>query len=162
MSVSDDSSLDVGTGSFSFAAWMRRDANSATNLRLLSKGAGHDTDKGYCIWASETKVTAALSNGSSRITAAANHNGVDEWTHVAVSINRGSSTMELYIDGQLAKTSSISSFSGSNISNGHDLNIGRNVSSSAQYWDGRLDDVRVYRRALYPIEIEIMAKQTID
>jgi len=77
------------------------------------------------------------------------------WHHVSVTVNASGNT--LYIDGQLEGTDSNSSFF-SNISNADAVDIGRTMrSSGASYeFDGLLDDVRVYNRALTTTDINAL------
>jgi hypothetical protein len=42
--------------------------------------------------------------------------------------------------------------------NSDSLFIGRNKSGGAEFFDGRIDEVRVYRRALTPAEVAALAK----
>lgn len=156
--VADNDLFDIGTGSFAVALWMRRDPNSINNLRLLSKGAVTDTDTGYCFFGSDTKICAAVSDGYGRKILDGNHNGVGQWTHVVLNISRSENKMRLYLDGVLVDDGTISS---GNIDSTHRLYIGRNASSANLYWDGRVDDVRVYKRSLSESEISIMAKRRL-
>jgi len=152
--VSDHNDLDLGTSDFTISAWVQRDDNSTTNLRVFSKGAGYDGASGYAVWGSNSGFSAAIGDGSSRIIVGGNsHNGVGAWTHLTVTYDRDSD-LTVYIDGVESNSSSISSMSSDNINNNDNFNIGRNSTSGAHNWDGKIDDVRIYRRALSATEVQ--------
>lgn len=151
-SIADHPDLDIGTGDFAITLWFRRDAAETSNLRILSKGASNDSDTGYCIWSSDTKVSVALCNGSSRRILTANHLGTYIWNRLAVNISR-SGYMTLYINSEKVAEVNISDWKDIDISNSHDLNLGRNVTYENLYWPGKLDDVAVFQRVLSDVEI---------
>ncbi|MBW7990632.1 MAG: LamG domain-containing protein [Planctomycetes bacterium] len=71
-----------------------------------------------------------------------------EWFHIAAVYN-GTQKL-LYINGNL----DASSDSTGNINNStYGVNIGENDQATGRYFDGLIDDVRIYRRALLDVEI---------
>jgi len=156
--VADDETLDIGTNSFAVALWMKRDQNEATNLRVLSKGASSASVPGYCLFGSDSSISAAVSDGVTRkiITGYPEEEG--EWMHVVLNITRSDNKMKLYLDGELAGEDVVPS---GIIDSTYRLYIGRNATSENLYWDGRIDDVRIYQRSLSESEIRIMAKQLL-
>jgi len=79
--------------------------------------------------------------GASTSTTQINSN---EWTHLAVTYTN--STLKFYVNGLLTDTISKTYTMGSN-------NKAYSISTSAQAFDGKLDDVRYYNRALSDSEI---------
>jgi hypothetical protein len=72
-----------------------------------------------------------------------------QWHHVA-GVYDGTQK-RLYVDGNL----DVSSNSTGNIDNSsYNVNIGENAQATGRYWDGLIDDVRVYTRALTHEEIQ--------
>jgi hypothetical protein len=65
-------------------------------------------------------------------------------------------TMNLYIDGLLAQTITTPYSQTSSCWNG-DIQIGRNWSSFTDYFNGKIDDIRIYNRALTQEEITYLA-----
>ncbi len=76
------------------------------------------------------------------------------WSHVAVT--RNGSTMMLYVNGDVKKTQS--TFSSEGFVRFGRMHLGRVNGSAARDFHGRLDDVRVYGRALSPAEIRELAR----
>lgn len=150
--VADDSNLDVGTSDFAISLWFYRHANATGNLRVLSKGAEYGSQSGYCIFGGDSQVCARLHDGTNFVdSSAVNHSGINAWTHMIVNFDRDGD-MSIYINGTCATTADISSISGSNIDSSYALRIGRS-STSGLYWDGLVDEVRVFKRLLTYNEI---------
>lgn len=150
--AADHDDLDIGTGDFAISGWFHRTSNTGGNLRLLSKGAGLDSLKGYAVWASDTLVKATLSNGSVRCYATVAYTGLNTWHHFAVNIDRASQQMTLYVDGVASSPVNINAAPTVDLGNSVPFNLGRN-NNDAQYWPGRLDHIRIYKRLLAPEEI---------
>jgi hypothetical protein len=74
--------------------------------------------------------------------------GLDEWHHVAGMYDGAS--INLYLDGMLDATIATSSPIG--VNSAHVL-IGENPEAAKRNWDGLIDDVRIYNRALSAAEI---------
>jgi len=152
--IPDHADLDIGTGDFSYACWLKRNANPTENLRLLSKGCENNEQAGYCVFGSDTVLSVALGDGESRRIHDVPHGGVGVWTHLAVTIDRDA-TMKVYIDGSFESEIDISDWEGRDLSSPRDLRLGR--SSSTLFWDGLLDDVRLFHRVLSPSEVSALA-----
>ena len=77
---------------------------------------------------------------------------VNTWTHVASTYN--GTRLTVWINGQRAGSRAVT---GRTCSNNHPLAIGaKNYPAKGlleAFWDGRLDDIRVYRRALSASEV---------
>jgi hypothetical protein len=153
MEVNDHNDLEIGTGDFSLSLWFKRNSSTTGNLRLLSKGAGADTDGGYTIFGSDNTLTAMIGDGSSaRVGVGGSYAGVGVWHHLAVTMDRDG-LMRMYVNGQSVGSSSISALNGMDISNTRKLNLGRNVTGSNLYWPGSMDEVRLYKRHLSSDEV---------
>jgi hypothetical protein len=77
-----------------------------------------------------------------------------QWHHVA-GVYDGRQ-MSLYIDGQL----DVSQATTTNIPvSDKPVYIGENSQARGRYWNGRISDVRVYRRALTPQEIAALSRK---
>lgn len=75
---------------------------------------------------------------------------VPGWHHVAVTVDRTAELNTVYIDGAVAGTHSPGSTFGTN---SFRMQIGGNPQASGRGWDGNIDDVALWDRALTPAEI---------
>lgn len=141
-----DSALDratitqiTTTTPITFSFWMRRSANVAGNfIGILTE------DDGSGIWHNPNQTSIAVydTGGTERLNAG--YIPTNVWKHVAVTDD--GTTSRLYIDGMEVDTSS------SRV----DFNIRAfgNAFSGGYPYTGRLDDIRIYNRALSAAEIE--------
>jgi M6 family metalloprotease-like protein len=72
-----------------------------------------------------------------------------EWHHVCSTYDGG--TIRLYLDGVLDGSKS---YTGGITTNTYNVLIGENEESWGRYWDGLLDDVRIYNEALSAGDVE--------
>jgi hypothetical protein len=81
------------------------------------------------------------------------------WTHLVGVYDAGAGQIRLYVNGVLQDTTTVG-FTPWNATG--PLNIGRGMWNSAlnQYFDGSIDDVRVWDRVVYPDEIERIVNAT--
>ena len=79
--------------------------------------------------------------------------GFDEWHHVAATFD--GTNVVLYLDGavEAANTTEFPI-----AENGLNTEIGRNPESTDRTWDGLIDEVLIYNRALSEDEILILAQ----
>lgn len=85
----------------------------------------------------------------------------NKWQHVAFTYDGAISTinMRLFLDGNLQATSDLSSGAyGSHPSNSNPLLIGLRGGLNS-HWNGQLDDIRIYSRALTEPEIKLLASR---
>jgi chitodextrinase len=90
----------------------------------------------------------ATINSSVRYVGASSASPVNTWTHVALTFN--GSTLQLYVNGSPVASQSTS---GTIQTTSNALRIGGNV-PYGEYFNGRIDEVRVYNRALTQAEIQ--------
>ena len=138
MFFGDDSSLDL-QADFSVALWMYPDAVPVSNVGLVSKEGspyGYGITYDYDV---DGQVRFFVRDEGSSVQAPMPPQG---WHHVVgVFGSSPSSFLNLYVDGLLAATSTLG-FSASGASG--DFFVGRH---SSGFFDGMIDDVRVYSRA---------------
>lgn len=92
--------------------------------------------------------TVWQSSGSGHASVTANPISLSQWHHLAGTLRKGQ-FIRLYVDGQLAGEST--SFSGDTSHGGSPLYFGRR--GDGQFFDGQLDEISVYGRALSGAEI---------
>ncbi|MBI4690050.1 MAG: LamG domain-containing protein [Nitrospirae bacterium] len=103
------------------------------------------TNAGYHLYLDNNKARFDLSNHES--TVSQNSIGSNSWTFLVGLIDNGS--IKLYVNGILESTST---------STAHlspiNLMIGKIQDNRSSYWNGKIDDVRIYNRALSDSEIQ--------
>ncbi len=147
VTVADSASLDL-TGAMTIEAWVRPDAPAKVWQTIAMKEALGGLS--YALFASGD--TARLNGwwGQNSLYVPADRPlAAATWTHVAVTAGGG--TMRLFLNGAQVATRSIA---GSLTPSANPLRIGGNAVWLDEYFDGRIDDVRIYDRALTAAEVQ--------
>jgi len=148
--VGNQSAHNFGDGHFSISLWLYRNPNATTNLRALSKGASTDTaaQAGFAIFASDTTLNFTINPSGSRVFSTTTYN-TNEWFHFVEVVERGGSR-RLYKNGIEVDNdpAPVGSVTGSST-----LRLGEYTGTGLK-WDGALDDVRLYNKALSVSEIQ--------
>ncbi len=142
------------TDEITLAAWVNIRSIPVQWVSIVTKGeyawrlSNVESDPrfhfGITIWSDANPSV----NGSTAV-------GYNEWHHVAGT--HDGSELNLYLDGVPDGTLSSTTAIGTNTAN---LFIGENPEAAGRYWDGLIDDVRLYNRALSQTEInELMPLQ---
>ena len=173
VAVGNPAALNFGAGSFSVAAWFKTTATGFN--RIVSKG-NYGWTPGY--WMSvghgaDGRVATGLGGGSpgNSILFWSNNTFNDgQWHHAVAVYDRAGGTAQLYVDGVAQNVTEISgscaSASGTTVNisacsnataTGSDpFSIGSH-DGTAEFFNGSIDDVRAYDRALGPQEIQNLA-----
>lgn len=139
----DSASLNI-TGDLTISAWIRTDSAENTPI-IFSNMLEVSPHDGYSLRLTSEGTVFFMSGDLPLIGQSSVITG--EWQHVAV-VQTGT-TASLYIDGAL----DISGIVGVPTTSAVDQTIGASYSPH-YFWDGALDDVRVYNRALSLTEIQ--------
>ena len=146
--VGDVTVLD-GDGSITVAAWVNFDSDSSDDQRFVWK-----TDAfGLGYFSGQLRGYIYYSGGDSNAQASHTVKG-EGWKHVAMTYD--GTTLRLYINGNEAATTSISSKTISNTSN--NLRLG-GTGTSSEHLKGKLADVRLYSSTLTDAEIKTLASK---
>jgi len=153
MSVPDDSSLDFASGeNFSVAAWFRIEAGETSGEPILQKYS-NSNQSGYALFGNSGFVPgriAFVTWGTGEIAALDDGGYNDGSWHYAVGVrSQSSGEIHLYIDGVEVDSNNEPSRS---LANSANLHIGTNFTGHSNLY-GKIDDVRVYDRALSAEEI---------
>ena len=155
--------LDMGTGNFTLAAWIRYFPSAGSRRAILDKqgddaGAGGGyallLDGGYL----RLSMTAAGMPRATASTWVANRTRLDDgaWHLVTAVVDRTGSTPELYVDGKLeSQGASRGAIVTANINSRSPLNVGGfggEVSETA----GAVDEVVIFTSALSAAEVQSM------
>ncbi len=150
VNVADDDSLDV-TNTFTFSLWAYY---RGTGSSVLSKDGSTDTTGAYNLYVS-SRVKYETNNKFPTVYTPTGSISLNKWYHVAVTFdNSASPKMRIYIDG--VERTSGSPPAPSSLST--DLLIGKRGKASSPYWfNGLIDDVRIYGRVLNADEVRGLA-----
>jgi formylglycine-generating enzyme required for sulfatase activity len=143
--LGNDPKLDVGSNNFTLATWIRKD--SATGIRDILAKRKANPHHGWVfqiwgsirLWSEHGSFDTPLPSGL-----------VNNWLHISIVRNIVGATAKLFIDGRIVNTGS---FSGQDLSNSNRLSIGRLSGEDDHYFDGSIDEVRIYERALSDVEV---------
>jgi hypothetical protein len=159
----DAGAFDVTGTELTLAAWIRPEAFThcgSRDCRILSKATGTAENDHWFMLSTiavgvETRLRFRLKTGGTTTTLIASSGALTlgQWRHVAAVYD--GSTMTLLLDGtpvgSTAKTGALSGDPSVPVW------IGRNPGApGTQPWAGRIDDARIYARALTPGELQLL------
>lgn len=158
LTISDDNSLDFGTGDFTISSWVKFENTPSDFFVIYDKGAGQTTNEG--------RVTLAIiSTGHIRIHnygQVFGQNGYyttsnlaisdTDWHYVAASADRDGNVIFM-LDGavEIIDMSSTSSY---NVSSTDSAEIGARQDQLDHFFDGQIDELKLYNRALTATELK--------
>ena len=144
---------DVTNRSYSVAAWVNTTADSRGEIASFNTSGGGNRilffQEGGDIGVFET-------DNSTNITTPASIND-GNWHHVAYTLEDGSDTLRIYVDGSevLSVTTTRRIQSSDTLSIGQEFDKG----ATTTHFDGRIDEVCVYDRVLTEQEVERLANR---
>ena len=146
--------FDPSTTDFTIAAWVNPDALDTSSRVVMHQQNGTGTGRSYIYSEPTTERAFSFQGNGTRDSKIGL--GVGTWTHVAAVHNNSANTYTWYINGVLTSTST-----GVNIESATgDFVIGANKAASGGFFDGQMDEFRIYNRALGAAEIRNLAVAT--
>jgi Concanavalin A-like lectin/glucanases superfamily/Secretion system C-terminal sorting domain/HYR domain len=145
--VLNNSALQLGTGDYSVSYWFKSNHGNV-NQGMIMKMDGGNNYAGITQYYMGGAIQARSENANAVNSNISNLNN-NQWHHIAYT--RSGSVQKLYIDGLLDKT--VSGGNIANISNSKPLHFGKWNESEGQYFNGALDDIKIYSGALSESEI---------
>ncbi|OIN96631.1 hypothetical protein AUJ66_05670 [Candidatus Desantisbacteria bacterium CG1_02_38_46] len=152
----NNSSLDMTTNDFTVEVWVK--SNGYVISSIISKGswfdqgsAGYDISFAY----NPKNIYFNIYNGSTYYPLMTSLGEVFPWSHI-VGVRRGG-RVEVWVNG--VKESSVD-YPTSSISNSENLYIGQKMGGG--YFNGLIDEVKIYNRALTADEIKASYKAVAD
>ena len=147
--IADHNSLEISTNSYSLECWIKTSTTSETQTILRKDNGGGTNGFIFRIEANDDlRVTFAGSSGA-HIQESTDTVNDGNWHHVITTWDRAN--IRLYVDGSETSESPSAFVSVEDIGNDSALYIGSNT--TAEYFDGIIDEVRIYSRALTSTEI---------
>ena len=148
------------TGSMTVSAWINSSAFPADDAAVVSKRGSVGFQLDTTIDAGPRTVGFKLtsSTGADMIRYGATALQTNTWYHVAGVYDAAAATMTVYVDGHLDNGAQIGTVTSSQQDSPQNVLIGRRA-NGGYLFSGRVDDVRIYDRALSLAEIQAdMAK----
>ena len=158
IAVPDQPNLDFGANAFSLSLWANGPAAQGQSSGLLCKGLGGG-DEAYCIdifpstYRFFVRNSTAAAPGPSQIYGPM-PNG--RWQHLAVIYDPTQGLSQMYVDGALVGTGATVDSIWANPSDTLDIGARQFQGGYTLPWNGLLDDVRVYGRAITPLEVRAL------
>jgi len=155
--ISDNDHLDIAYGDYSISAWglsseiLANDGFINKFTYAGGKNIGYEF-RGYT--ANNLNILVGDSGGNYASATGSKDIEDGSWHHAAWVLNRATTNLSLYIDGVLDASVSAANLNGDNLSTTYAVLIGRRYLAEGQYWDGNIDEVMLFRRALTLPEIK--------
>jgi len=153
----DDESLELKN--LSISVWINSESTQNIAAGIVSKGSIYSDyvrDQNYYLYLDSSRnVKLTYGNGTNHQTSTFSSVSSSEWHHFVIIIN--GTNINLYIDGNL--DDSVPQLYIPITGDGNDLRIGRkstSSSSSVYYFNGSIDEVRIYSRVLSEEEIKLL------
>ncbi len=155
--------LNVGAKSFSVCLWVRsknKNARRVFSKRLHDKGWHMEINSDGKGKSAPGKLRVCLNGEKMHQWILDAGIGQNKWHHVAVTVDRERNELKAYVDGaQVDKTQGLSSVNGSLDSDAPLTSAVKPIRGKPyMYFQGSLDDLRLYGRVLSPSEVEELAR----
>jgi len=155
------SGLDVGTRDWTVAAWIKTTASGMVATKMGFVGGANPDGWGMSVSANGTVGAVLHKSGVGTVNIFAGDGTVvndGQWHHIAVVFNRGANMIR-YVDGAPSGSqNSLAFLSGQSLDNTMQIRIGaRDQPGDEVFFNGLIDDVRIYARALSGSEIAAFA-----
>jgi hypothetical protein len=168
LSFNGNSYVDLGnptalqlTGSMTIEAWINAAANPADDGQIVAKsnGAGWEfkttPDTGHETFGMQVSGTSGASQRYSTTVRSLN-----TWYHVAGVYDATAGTLNLYVNGVLDNGNLLGAVPPAQLNQAVNVNIGRRT--GGYYFNGIIDELRIYNRALSPAEIQTDMNTPLD
>jgi hypothetical protein len=167
MRAGDHAAYDFGTSTdFSLAGWFYWEARAGMTFHTIfaSKQSRGSNRAGFMV--SLDPINETTSRVYLRISDGVNHVsyssdtiiGLQDWNHFAVTVNRSGSA-QMYINGEVdGAPSNVTGVGNINAPAGVEFTVGAtSFENQKDYFNGQLDDLRVYQGLLSPRDIWLLA-----
>ena len=154
--IEEDQNIVLGLSQASIMAWIKLDIN------FTNEGVIVGQDKFHIKINNQKRVAVTVNGTTLTLNGTVNNLPVNKWIHIAAVFDgpNNSQTVRLYVNGELkdsrSETSSIQSSANTL------FRIGRNpLSNGTNYFNGEIDEVRVFNAALTNDQIQRMVYQEL-
>ncbi|MEP7009193.1 MAG: LamG-like jellyroll fold domain-containing protein [Acidobacteriota bacterium] len=152
--IPDSSLLDIGIGDFSIDAWIQ--TSSSTGVRVIVDKRSSEP-RGYSLFISQGRLSLQLAGGANNYTNYVSNAfvGTGMPYHVAVTVDRDQADgVRFYLNGaEVLPRFDPGAYAGRSLDNTFPLRMGARSFGRSGFWDGLLDEVELFNRALIPSEV---------
>lgn len=152
LSCASDATLNL-TGSLTISAWINpRSFGGKSFGRILDKGNG-PAGRGFSLMLDGVNGDVGyMSYGGAYVSSDDNVIALDTWTHVCAAYNHQNQTLTFYVNGQAAGSSAYTLSPADH--SGDPLYVGLRGYDKTRNFDGSMDNVSLYNRALNADEVQ--------
>ncbi|MFZ2969529.1 MAG: LamG domain-containing protein, partial [Minisyncoccia bacterium] len=153
-----DTDFNFGTGSFSVSGWFKHNTISAADYLVTRYSTAAGTPGGWKVYMDASgDIAFAIDDDATWDTAdIAATSAIDyddnQWYYFT-AVKNGISSIKLYIDGSEAASDSSLVETGTLSGTTPVLYMGSDSPTAGSYWEGLIDEVRIYNRALSAEEV---------
>jgi BNR repeat-like domain/Concanavalin A-like lectin/glucanases superfamily len=158
MSVADHDELDIQAGeSFSLTCWAKTASNSNFYRIVSKRGNTGASSPGFELISKtgtgEFGINLRSVSGANAGPPFGNTSITDgDWHHLAMVVDAASGMAKIYVDGALEKNSTSAAIGMEHFDNALNLHLGASLAPDF-FWNGSLDDVRIWSKALSDAEV---------
>jgi hypothetical protein len=144
------------TGSLTVSAWVNSAAFPVDDAAIVSKRAsvGYQLDTSVDRGPRTIGFKLTNSSGGNMFRYGATKLQANTWYHLTGVYNAATSELHVYLNGQLDDGTLLGTVTATQQNSSANVNIGRRPGSDSFNFNGRIDDARIYNRALTPTEIQ--------
>ncbi len=155
---------------FSFTGWVYLNSSFGSGFKTIIGAGDKTTGEGiirllirYSSSNNYTIEPVRAFSGNSYYTATSNYTAqtINEktWFHIVYTYTASSKSANIYLNGSLASSTNLTTTS-TDATNSGVLALGQYRDSSSGYWDGKMDEVRIYSDVLTSTEIGYIYNNT--
>lgn len=139
--------------SFTMLAWIRSD--SITGLRhVISAKVTGLASPVFALYTNGLNAAASIEVVGGGAIVTAGNITINSWHLLCATYNITTGLLSLYIDRELVGTFTATAIG--NLKTAENFAIGFNISNNTSYFDGLIDEVRIYNRELLPEEVKAL------
>lgn len=160
ISLGSTSSLDIGSGSWSYSSWINPDSQTKTWNVLFSKGASGENPIQWAYTDSSRYTHMQVEGTGDQVSSTGTiqiQNSV--WTHIVFTYNPTSKELITYVNGAIDNTLDFTGVTPGTVSPIGDFKIGDWTTVTSEF-DGKMDETYIYPYELTAIQVKILATQT--
>ena len=147
------------SGSMTVSAWIRSAAFPADDAAVVSKRTsgrvGFQLDTTVDTGPRTIGFKLTSSTGASMARYGATALQLNQWYHISGVYDAAAGTLNVYLNGALDNGTLLGTVTSTQQNSTLNVNIGRRAGASGYAFNGLLDEVRIYNRALSPAEIQL-------